>query len=60
MAPLRVLITNDDGPPGRESPFIFGLFQELRKLGIHYCRGAFIVLWLTMKYARLGPKSSHS
>lgn len=24
MAPIRVLLTNDDGPPSRDSPFILG------------------------------------
>ncbi|KAF8337397.1 sure-like protein [Cantharellus anzutake] len=29
MAPIRVLLTNDDGPPSRDSPFILGLFVYL-------------------------------
>ncbi|KZW02412.1 sure-like protein [Exidia glandulosa HHB12029] len=28
---VRVLLTNDDGPPGPESPFIFGFAQQLQK-----------------------------
>lgn len=31
--PRRVLITNDDGPPGKESPYVFGLYHALVKLG---------------------------
>ncbi|KAG8852049.1 hypothetical protein FRB96_008967 [Tulasnella sp. 330] len=32
--PRRVLLSNDDGPPSHESPYIFGLYMELtRKLG---------------------------
>lgn len=31
--PRRVLLTNDDGPPGQSSPYIFGLYVELVKLG---------------------------
>ncbi|EMD42032.1 hypothetical protein CERSUDRAFT_110571 [Gelatoporia subvermispora B] len=31
---LRVLLTNDDGPPGHESPYIYGLYRHLtRDLG---------------------------
>ncbi|CAL1716225.1 unnamed protein product [Somion occarium] len=26
---LRVLLTNDDGPPGKHSPYIYGLFRHL-------------------------------
>ncbi|KAL4243544.1 putative tubulin-tyrosine ligase [Abortiporus biennis] len=26
---LRVLLTNDDGPPGKHSPYIFGLYKHL-------------------------------
>ncbi|KIO25778.1 hypothetical protein M407DRAFT_207567 [Tulasnella calospora MUT 4182] len=29
MAPPRVLISNDDGPPGKESPYVFGLYMTL-------------------------------
>ncbi|KAH8102641.1 sure-like protein [Cristinia sonorae] len=29
-APLRVLLTNDDGPPGRDSPYIYGLYRHLK------------------------------
>ncbi|KZT02745.1 sure-like protein [Laetiporus sulphureus 93-53] len=33
-APLRVLLTNDDGPPGPDSPYIYGLYRHLtRDLG---------------------------
>ncbi|KAI0348031.1 sure-like protein [Trametopsis cervina] len=28
---LRVLLTNDDGPPGRDSPYIYGLYRHLTK-----------------------------
>ncbi|KAK7694628.1 hypothetical protein QCA50_001815 [Cerrena zonata] len=28
---LRVLLTNDDGPPGHDSPYIFGLYRHLTK-----------------------------
>jgi len=32
--PRRVLISNDDGPPGKESPYVFGLYMALtRDLG---------------------------
>ncbi|KAH9835579.1 sure-like protein [Rhodofomes roseus] len=27
----RVLLTNDDGPPGPESPYVYGLYQHLTK-----------------------------
>ncbi|KAI0078901.1 sure-like protein [Panus rudis PR-1116 ss-1] len=27
--PVRVLLTNDDGPPGHESPYIYGLYRYL-------------------------------
>jgi len=30
---IRVLLTNDDGPPSRDSPFILGLYLELQKQG---------------------------
>ncbi|KAG8744403.1 hypothetical protein FRC10_010181 [Ceratobasidium sp. 414] len=32
--PIRVLITNDDGPPAKDSPYVLGLYLELRKLAI--------------------------
>ncbi|KAI0094916.1 survival protein sure-like phosphatase/nucleotidase [Irpex rosettiformis] len=28
---LRVLLTNDDGPPGHNSPYIYGLYRHLTK-----------------------------
>ncbi|KAG9125820.1 hypothetical protein FRC07_006048 [Ceratobasidium sp. 392] len=31
--PIRVLITNDDGPPAKDSPYVLGLYLELKKLG---------------------------
>ncbi|CAE6436985.1 unnamed protein product [Rhizoctonia solani] len=31
--PVRVLITNDDGPPAKDSPYVLGLYLELKKLG---------------------------
>ncbi|CAE7160714.1 unnamed protein product [Rhizoctonia solani] len=31
--PIRVLLTNDDGPPARDSPYVLGLYLELKKLG---------------------------
>ncbi|CUA72717.1 hypothetical protein RSOLAG22IIIB_10251 [Rhizoctonia solani] len=30
---VRVLLTNDDGPPAKDSPYILGLYLELKKLG---------------------------
>ncbi|KAI6101958.1 hypothetical protein EV401DRAFT_784205 [Pisolithus croceorrhizus] len=30
MAP-KVLLVNDDGPPGPESPYIYGLYKHLIK-----------------------------
>jgi len=29
--PLRVLLTNDDGPPGCQSPYIFGLYKHITR-----------------------------
>ncbi|KAG9054148.1 hypothetical protein FS842_006080 [Serendipita sp. 407] len=31
--PQRVLITNDDGPPSKDSPYVFGLYKALKELG---------------------------
>ncbi|GBE77910.1 hypothetical protein SCP_0107920 [Sparassis crispa] len=28
---LRVLLTNDDGPPGKDSPYIYGLYRHLTR-----------------------------
>ena len=36
--PIRVLITNDDGPPAKDSPYVLGLYLELKKLGMLYYR----------------------
>lgn len=34
---MRVLITGDDGPPSSVSPYVLGLYLELRKLGWEVC-----------------------
>ncbi|KDQ07683.1 hypothetical protein BOTBODRAFT_38579 [Botryobasidium botryosum FD-172 SS1] len=33
MSPLRVLLSNDDGPPGHESPYVYGLYVKMKSLG---------------------------
>jgi hypothetical protein len=46
---LTVLLTNDDGPPGPHSPYIYGLYRHLsQNLGKYYGRRFKLILILIL------------
>ncbi|CAE6486189.1 unnamed protein product [Rhizoctonia solani] len=61
-SPIRVLLTNDDGPPSNDSPYVLGLYLELKKLGwdvrvvIPASQKSWIGGWLGLVMDRANPQ----
>ncbi|KAJ7597058.1 survival protein sure-like phosphatase/nucleotidase [Mycena floridula] len=58
---MRVLLTNDDGPPGPESPYILGFYQALKTLGwtVMVCLPSTQRSWIGTAYLPKCPVKGH-